>query len=72
MKRNRNMKFIDIITIHAPLNDSTKHLINENSLKHVKKGAILINTSRGGLIDHKALVKSLKSGQLGSVGTFDP
>ncbi len=47
----------DIISLHCPLMDSTKYIINENTLAQMKKGVILINTSRGGLIDTKALIK---------------
>lgn len=49
----------DIISIHAPLNDKTKHMINKNNINQIKKGAILINTSRGGLIDTYALMDAL-------------
>jgi len=55
----------DIISLHAPLNKHTFHMINSENLPKVKKGAVLINTSRGGLIDTKALIKSLKSEKLG-------
>ncbi len=46
----------DIISLHAPLLDSTKHMINEEVISKMKEGVILINTARGGLIDTKALV----------------
>lgn len=58
----------DITTIHAPYNQHTHHLINSNNLKKVKHGAILINTSRGGLVDTSALFSALKSGRLGGAG----
>ncbi len=45
----------DILTIHAPLNEKTRHLLNESRLKRVKKGAILINVGRGGIVDEEAL-----------------
>lgn len=51
----------DVISLHCPLMDSTKHIINENSLGQMKKGVILINTSRGGLIDTYALIKLVPS-----------
>lgn len=57
----------DIVSLHCPLMDSTKHLVNESFLKNMKKGAMLVNTSRGGLIDTKAVVASLKSSHLGSL-----
>ncbi|KAG0010400.1 hypothetical protein BGZ81_002789 [Podila clonocystis] len=58
----------DIVTLHCPLMDSTKHLINRDSLKSLKKGAMLINTSRGGIIDTDAIIDALKSGQIGALG----
>ncbi|KAG0332596.1 hypothetical protein BG000_009882 [Podila horticola] len=58
----------DIVTLHCPLMDSTKHLINRDSLKSLKKGAMLINTSRGGIIDTDAVIGALKSGQIGTLG----
>jgi len=53
-----------LVSLHAPLNDSTYHLINKIALEKMKPGAMLINTSRGGLVDTKALVDCLKSGKL--------
>jgi D-3-phosphoglycerate dehydrogenase len=50
----------DIVSIHAPLMDSTRHLINEHTLSLMQPGALLINTSRGGLVDEKALIKALR------------
>jgi D-lactate dehydrogenase len=58
----------DIISLHCPLNEQTKHLMNESSFAMMKKGAVLINTSRGGLIDTKAVIKALKTGQIGALG----
>lgn len=58
----------DIISLHCPLNSSTQYLINENQLKQLKRGAMLINTSRGGLIHTHAVIKALKSGIIGSLG----
>ncbi len=58
----------DIISLHCPLNDSTHYLINDSSLKEMKDGVILINTSRGALIDTKAVIKGLKSGKIGALG----
>jgi len=58
------IKEADIITLHVPLNESTKHLINKDNLKQMKKTAILINTSRGPVVDEKALVKALKEKQI--------
>ncbi len=58
----------DVVTLHVPYMPATHHLINEQRLEKIKKGAMLINTARGGLVDTEALVKALRSGQLGSAG----
>jgi D-lactate dehydrogenase len=57
-----------VISLHCPLTEQTKHIINEETLAHMKKGAMLINTSRGALIDTKAATEALKTGQLGYLG----
>lgn len=53
------LKKSDIITLHVPYNKFTHHLINENTIKTIKRGAILINTSRGGIVDTEALIEAL-------------
>jgi len=58
----------DIITLHAPLNPHTHHLINEDRLARMKRGVMLINTSRGALVKTSAVVEALKSGQVGYLG----
>ena len=58
----------DIVSLHCPLLPSTHHLINTDSLQHLKPGAMLINTSRGGLVDTTAAIEALKSGRLGYLG----
>ena len=58
----------EVITLHAPYLPETHHLINENNIGRVKKGAILINTARGALIDTKALLKALDEGILSGAG----
>jgi len=52
----------DVISLHLPLTDDTKHIINKNNLAKIKKGAFLVNTARGGLIETGALVLGLKEG----------
>ncbi|WP_316751639.1 2-hydroxyacid dehydrogenase [Pedobacter gandavensis] len=59
---------VDIISLHCPLSIDTQYLINEHSLKGIKPGVMLINTSRGGLIDTKVVIAALKSGIIGSLG----
>ncbi|WP_275629096.1 2-hydroxyacid dehydrogenase [Pseudomonas sp. 273] len=58
----------DVISLHCPLNDATRHLVNADSLQRMKRGAMLINTGRGALVDTPALIEALKSGQLGYLG----
>ncbi len=58
----------DIISLHVPLNPYTKHMINDESLKLVKKGALLINTARGALVDTNSLLKALENGTLSGAG----
>lgn len=62
------LKYSDVVSLHCPLTEQTKHIINNDSLSNMKKGAMLINTSRGALIDTKAAIEHLKSGQLGYLG----
>lgn len=58
----------DIVTLHVPLTPETKHMINEERLKKMKKTAILINTSRGAVVDTNALVKALSEGWIAGAG----
>jgi D-lactate dehydrogenase len=58
----------DVISLHAPLSPATHHLINAQALARMKPGVMLINTSRGGLIDAQALIDALKSGHVGAAG----
>jgi D-lactate dehydrogenase len=62
------LKQSDILSLHCPLTEQTKHLINKTSLNLMKDGSMLINTSRGGLIDTKAAIDALKKGKLGYLG----
>ncbi len=59
------LKQADIITLHCPLTETTKNLINSETLSQMKKGAFLINTGRGPLVDENALLDALKNGHLG-------
>jgi D-lactate dehydrogenase len=58
----------DIVTLHCPLKPTTRHLIDAAALARMKRGAMLINTSRGGLIDTPAVIAALKTGHLGHLG----
>jgi D-lactate dehydrogenase len=58
----------DIITLHTPLLPSTKYIINEAAIEQMKKGVMLINTSRGGLVKSDAVLAGLKSGKIGYLG----
>ncbi|GIV85329.1 MAG: lactate dehydrogenase [Candidatus Roseilinea sp.] len=58
----------DVVSLHAPLLPETYHLINAEALAKMKPGVILINTSRGALVDAEALIEALKSGHVGAVG----
>lgn len=58
----------DVISLHTPLVPATHHLIDEARIARMKPGVILINTSRGGLVDTPALIEGLKSGQIGGAG----
>jgi len=57
----------DVITLHLPLTPETKHLIRRETIELMKPGAILVNVSRGALVDTTALIEALKSGKLGGV-----
>ena len=58
----------DIVTLHMPLTRDTYHIINPKALETMKPGVMLINTSRGGLIDTRAVIDGLKSGKIGYLG----
>jgi len=58
----------DIISLHVPLLPQTRHMINADSLGKMKKGVMIINTSRGGLIDTADVIVALKSGKVGYLG----
>jgi D-lactate dehydrogenase len=58
----------DIVSLHCPLTEQSKHLLDEDTFSMMKKGAMLINTSRGALINARAAIGALKTGQLGYLG----
>ena len=61
-------KHSDIISLHIPLKVSTKHLIDKEHIALMKPGVMLINTSRGGLVDTKAVIEGLKTKKIGYFG----
>lgn len=58
----------NVLSLHLPLNDETYHLINRESISRMPEGAIIINASRGGIIDEEAAYEALRSGHLGGLG----
>jgi D-lactate dehydrogenase len=56
----------DIISLHCPLTDETRHLVNADAIAKMKKGVVLLNTSRGALIDAEALLEGIKSRKIGA------
>lgn len=58
----------DVISLHCPLTESTRHLIGRPELARMRPGSILINTSRGPVVDERALVQALQAGKLGGAG----
>lgn len=56
----------DIISLHCPLNDGTFHIINSDAIEKMKKGVVIVNTSRGALIDAEALLDGIKSRKIGA------
>ncbi|MCE4612765.1 MAG: NAD(P)-binding domain-containing protein [Desulfurococcales archaeon] len=62
------LRVSDVITVHVPLTKETKYLLNRDKLKLVKKGAIIVNTSRGAIIDTEALMEALREGRIAGAG----
>jgi glyoxylate reductase len=60
------LQLADFVTLHVPLTVSTRHMINERTLRMMKRTAILINTARGPIVDHDALATALRSGVIGA------
>ena len=65
---NGSLKNMDYISIHTPLTDKTKNLINSSNLKTMKKNSIIVNTSRGGIINEKDLDEALNKGFIFGAG----
>jgi len=68
MSLNEVFKNSDIISLHCPLNPETKHIINKNSIELMKEGVMIINTSRGGLIDTADVIDALSKRKIGYLG----
>lgn len=62
------LRLSHVVSLHCPLNDETRDLIDAGELKKMKRNALLINTARGGLVDDAALIEALRSGQLAGAG----
>ena len=62
------LEVADVVSLHCPLTPATRHLINRETLARMQRGAVLINTARGGLVDGAALLEALRSGHLGGAG----
>ena len=62
------LKNSDYVSMHCPLSESTKHMINKDTLSLMKPSAFIINTSRGALIDEDALIEALENGTIAGAG----
>ncbi|HZJ86884.1 MAG TPA: D-isomer specific 2-hydroxyacid dehydrogenase family protein, partial [Erysipelothrix sp.] len=62
------LKEADVISLHAPLFDSTHHIINDENLSKTKEGVVIVNCARGELIDTNSLIKHIENGHIGAVG----
>ena len=62
------LKNSDYVSMHCPLSESTKHMINKDTLSLIKPSAFIINTSRGALIDEDALIEALENGTIAGAG----
>jgi D-lactate dehydrogenase len=58
----------DIVTLHCPLTPATRHLIDAEAIGRMRRGVMLINTSRGAIVDTRAAIAGLKSGAIGQLG----
>lgn len=62
------LRWADVVSIHAPLNEETRHMIDEEQLRWMKRSAFLVNCSRGGLVNEAALYQALAAGELAGAG----
>lgn len=62
------LKTADVVSLHAPATDETRHMINTETLQHMRAGSILVNTARGALVDETALADALRSGHIAAAG----
>jgi len=65
---DRLLESSDVVSLHVPLLDSTRHIIGREQLRRMKEGAILVNTARGGLVDDDALLEAIQTGRLAGAG----
>lgn len=68
MELEELLQIADVVSLHVPLNDNTRHMISRQRIEKMKKGVIIINTARGGLIDEQAAAEAILSGKLGGLG----
>lgn len=68
MSLDEGLEVTDVVSLHTPLRLETRGLIGEHALTRIKRGAILINTARAGLVDEAALAAAIASGQIGAAG----
>jgi len=62
------LSLADVLSVHVPLRPDTEHLVDEGMIRKLKKGAVLVNTARGKVVDESALIRALEDGHLGAVG----
>jgi glycerate dehydrogenase len=62
------LRSADVVSIHCPLGDETRHLLGREQLRSMKPTALLINTARGGIVDEQALADSLRAGEIAGAG----
>ncbi len=65
---NELLETSDFVSLHLPLTEATHHLIDAAAFSRMKRGAVLVNTARGAIVDQVAMIESLKDGRLGAVG----